>query len=37
MGRYRLMDVLLRKLNEVRASIDETLTASSPLEKYRGC
>jgi DNA polymerase III subunit delta' len=34
MGRYRLMDVLLRKLNEVKASIDETLTASSPLEKY---
>ena len=34
MGRYRLMDVLLRKLNEVRASIDETLTARSPLEKY---
>jgi DNA polymerase III subunit delta' len=34
MGRYRLMDVLLRKLNEVKASIEETLTASSPLEKY---
>jgi DNA polymerase III subunit delta' len=34
MGRYRLMDVLLRKLNEVKASIDETLTASSPLERY---
>jgi hypothetical protein len=34
LGRYRLMDVLLRKLNEVRASIDETLTARSPLEKY---
>ena len=34
MGRYRLMDVLLRKLNEVKANIDETLTASSPLEKY---
>jgi DNA polymerase III subunit delta' len=33
-GRYRLMDVLLRKLNEVRASIEETLTANSPLEKY---
>ena len=28
MGRYRLMDVLLRKLNEVKASIDETLTAA---------
>ena len=34
LGRYRLMDVLLRKLNEVRARIDETLTARSPLEKY---
>ena len=34
MGRYRLMDVLLRKLNEVKANIDETLTASLPLEKY---
>jgi len=34
MGRYRLMDVLLRKLNEVKAGIEETLTASSPLEKY---
>jgi DNA polymerase III subunit delta' len=34
LGRYRLMDVLLRKLNEVRTSIDETLTAGSPLEKY---
>ncbi len=34
MGRYRLMDVLLRKLNEVRAGIEESLTANSPLEKY---
>jgi DNA polymerase-3 subunit delta' len=34
LGRYCLMDVLLRKLNEVRARIDETLTARSPLEKY---
>jgi DNA polymerase-3 subunit delta' len=34
LGRYRLMDVLLRKLNEVKESIDETLTARSPLEKY---
>jgi hypothetical protein len=28
------MDVLLRKLNEVKASIEETLAARSPLEKY---
>jgi DNA polymerase III subunit delta' len=34
MGRYRLMDVLLRKLNEVRQSIEEALKARSPLEKY---
>ena len=34
LGRYRLMDVLLRKLNEVKASIEGTLTARSPLEKY---
>jgi DNA polymerase-3 subunit delta' len=34
LGRYLLMDVLLRKLNEVKESIDETLTARSPLEKY---
>ena len=34
LGRYRLMDVLLRKLNEVKERIDETLTARSPLEKY---
>jgi DNA polymerase III subunit delta' len=34
LGRYRLMDVLLKKLNEVKESIDETLTARSPLEKY---
>jgi DNA polymerase III subunit delta' len=33
-GRYRLMDVLLRKLNELKESIDEGLTARSPLEKY---
>jgi DNA polymerase-3 subunit delta' len=34
LGRYRLMDVLLKKLNAVRETIDETLTARSPLEKY---
>jgi hypothetical protein len=34
MGRYRLMDVLLRKLNDVRAGIEEGLMARSPLEKY---
>ena len=34
LGRYRLMDVLLRKLNQVQGDIEETLTARSPLEKY---
>jgi DNA polymerase III subunit delta' len=34
MGRYRLMDVLLRKLNEVREGLEESLRARSPLEKY---
>jgi DNA polymerase-3 subunit delta' len=34
LGRYRLMDVLLRKLNAVRENIEETLSARSPLEKY---
>ena len=34
LGRYRLMDVLLRKLNQVKEHIEETLSARSPLEKY---
>jgi len=34
LGRYRLMDVLLRKLKVVRSNIEETLNARSPLEKY---
>jgi len=34
LGRFRLMDVLLRELNDARARIDETLTAQSPLEQY---
>ena len=34
LGRYRLMDVLLRKLNELREGIEKTLTARSPLERY---
>ncbi len=33
-GRYRLMDVLLRKLNEAREAIEKALTARSPLEHY---
>jgi DNA polymerase-3 subunit delta' len=34
LGRYRLLDVLLQKLGEIRAGVDETLTTRSPLEKY---
>jgi len=32
--RYRLMDVLLQKLNGMKASIEESLTARSPLQRY---
>jgi DNA polymerase III subunit delta' len=34
LGRYRLLDVLLQKLGEIRSRVDESLTARSPLEKY---
>jgi DNA polymerase-3 subunit delta' len=34
LGRYRLLDVLLQKLGEIRLHVDERLTARSPLEKY---
>ncbi len=34
LGRYRLLDVLLQKLGEIRSHVDENLTARSPLEKY---
>ncbi len=35
LGRYRLMDLLLRKLNATRDAIDESLTARSPLQQYK--
>lgn len=35
LGRYRLMDVLLRKLTELKAGIEEALTARSPLQHYK--
>jgi DNA polymerase-3 subunit delta' len=35
LGRYRLMDVLLRKLNESRESIEGALTERSPLKQYK--
>ncbi|HTV62937.1 MAG TPA: hypothetical protein VMH30_10265 [Verrucomicrobiae bacterium] len=34
LGRYRLLDVLLQKLAEIRAHTGESLGARSPLEKY---
>jgi DNA polymerase-3 subunit delta' len=34
MGRYRLMDVLLKKLSDLKAGIETTLAARSPLERY---
>jgi DNA polymerase-3 subunit delta' len=34
LGRYRLMDVLLQKLAEIRARVEEALTARSPLKRH---
>ena len=34
LGRYRLLDVLLQKLGEIRAGVEEALTARSPLQRY---
>jgi DNA polymerase-3 subunit delta' len=34
LGRYRLLDVLLQKLGEIKSRVDETLTARSPLQRY---
>ncbi len=33
-GRYRLLDSLLQRLGAIKAQVDETLSARSPLEKY---
>jgi len=35
LGRYRLMDVLLRKLADVKTGIETALTARSPLQHYK--
>ena len=35
LGRYRLMDVLLKKLNELKAVIEEGLAARSPLQFHK--
>jgi len=34
LGRYRLLDVLLQKLGDIRAHVEEALTARSPLQRY---
>ena len=34
LGRYRLLDMLLQKLGEIRTRVDESLTARSPLQRY---
>jgi DNA polymerase-3 subunit delta' len=34
LGRYRLLDALLKQLGENRARVDESLSSRSPLEKY---
>jgi DNA polymerase-3 subunit delta' len=34
LGRYRLLDALLRKLGEIRSRVEESLAARSPLEKF---
>src|SRR5439155_26739943 len=34
-ARYRLMDSLLQKLNELKTSIEDALSAASPLQRYK--
>jgi DNA polymerase III subunit delta' len=34
LSRYRLLDVLLQKLGEIKSGVEETLTARSPLQQY---
>jgi DNA polymerase-3 subunit delta' len=34
LSRYRLLDILLQKLTALRTSIEESLTARSPLQQY---
>src|SRR4029077_10690811 len=35
LSRYRLVDVLLKKLTEIKTTIEEALTARSPLQQYK--
>jgi DNA polymerase-3 subunit delta' len=34
LGRYRLLSILLEKLNQLRTEVTETLTKRSPLERF---
>jgi DNA polymerase-3 subunit delta' len=34
LGRYRLLDFILQRLNKIKAGIEEALTARSPLQKH---
>jgi hypothetical protein len=34
LGRYRLLDVLLQQLTGMKAAVEESLTARSPLQRY---
>ena len=34
LGRYRLLDALLQRLGEIRARVEEALTARSPLQQH---
>jgi DNA polymerase-3 subunit delta' len=35
LGRYRLMDVLLKKLTQMKEAIEEGLTAQSPMQQHK--
>lgn len=35
LSRYRLLDVLLRRLSEIKSAVEAALTQRSPLERYR--
>jgi DNA polymerase-3 subunit delta' len=35
LGRYRLMDVLLRRLTDLKTAIESVLTERSPLQRYK--
>lgn len=34
LGRYRLLDLLARKLGDIRSQVEQSLTARSPLERH---